>query len=93
MIAFLLLQILRVNTKHNVIWVQSPNLPGETNNLLYMYDTVLNHKLLKPEGKPYFPTYLPDIAEDPLEEEYSVDDLHLFDSPSLAFEEEPSKKK
>lgn len=40
----LLQQILRMNTKYNVIWVQGPAIPGDTNSIVYVYDTSIYTK-------------------------------------------------
>jgi hypothetical protein len=39
--AVLILQVLRVNTKYNVIWVKGQGIAGETNSFVYIYDTRL----------------------------------------------------
>jgi hypothetical protein len=41
MCAIILLQVLRVNTKYNVIWVKGAAVAGETNSIVYIYDTRL----------------------------------------------------
>ncbi|XP_011176129.1 39S ribosomal protein L3, mitochondrial [Solenopsis invicta] len=78
-------RILRINTKYNVIWVLGHNLPGETNNYVYMYDTLLPLRQFK--TKPNFPTYLPSITEEPLPEELYADDVHSFADPTIEFKE------
>ncbi|XP_015600488.1 39S ribosomal protein L3, mitochondrial [Cephus cinctus] len=80
------IRILRINTKYNVIWALGPHIPGETNSLLYMYDTVLPTR--KPSTAPHFPTYLPSIQENPVEEELWAEDVHRFDDPCIEFIEE-----
>lgn len=79
------IQILRINTKYNVMWVLGQNLPGETNNFLHVYDTVLplkNHK-----DPPNFPTYMPSFTES-LPEELQVEDLHTFAAPTIEYNKE-----
>ncbi|XP_076246177.1 mitochondrial ribosomal protein L3 isoform X2 [Calliopsis andreniformis] len=75
-------KILRINTKYNVIWVLGPNVPGETNSVLYLYDTILPHKR---NSSPNFPTYLSDIDEDSLPEDLYADDVHQFKDPTIEF--------
>nr|XP_050853841.1 39S ribosomal protein L3, mitochondrial isoform X1 [Vespula vulgaris]XP_050853850.1 39S ribosomal protein L3, mitochondrial isoform X1 [Vespula vulgaris] len=79
-------QILRVNTKYNVIWVMGHNIPGETNTFCYLYDTVLPTRKLK--TPPYFPTYLPDLNKKPIPEDLYADDVHPFKAPTIQFSEE-----
>ncbi|XP_066597575.1 large ribosomal subunit protein uL3m [Prorops nasuta] len=76
-------KILRINTKYNVIWVLGQHLPGETGNYLMMYDTILPLKKLK--SAPNFPTYLPELSEEKLPEELFVENLHVFNEPSIKF--------
>ncbi|XP_043274806.1 39S ribosomal protein L3, mitochondrial [Venturia canescens] len=77
-------QILRVNTKYNVLWVKAQNLPGETNTLLQIYDTLLPTKKLREPCN--FPTYVPK-PEETLPEETYADDVHPFNAPSIEFKE------
>lgn len=35
------LEIVRINTEHNVMWVTGHNIPGEINNIVYIFDTML----------------------------------------------------
>ena len=37
-------RIWRINTKHNLIWVHGPSVPGETNSWVYIFDTALKAK-------------------------------------------------
>lgn len=48
------LKIWRINTKYNVMWVTGSAIPGETNNLVYLFDTMLPRR--KPKTSPTFPT-------------------------------------
>lgn len=75
-------KILRINTKHNVLWTLGVGIPGETGAMCYLFDTVLPLKKL--QTPPPFPTHPP--AED-LPLEYYDESIHLFEEPSLAFEE------
>ncbi|XP_078038883.1 mitochondrial ribosomal protein L3 [Augochlora pura] len=78
-------KILRINTKYNVLWVYAPNLPGETNNMLYLYDTILP---TKKNTSPNFPTYFPNSDEDKLPENLYADDVHPFNDPTIEFKPE-----
>lgn len=77
-------QILRVNTKYNVIWVQGQNIPGETNTLLWIYDTLLPLRKLK--DPPQFPTYLPS-PENTLPEDMWSDLVHQYGEPTIEYQE------
>jgi len=78
-------KILRVNTKYNVIWVLGQCLPGETGNLLQIYDTILPHKRFK--EAPHFPTYFP-TTENELPEELYDEEVHPFGEPTLEYKVE-----
>ncbi|CAL1684807.1 unnamed protein product [Lasius platythorax] len=78
-------QILRINTKYNVIWVKGHNIPGEINTYCHIYDTILP---LKKSKAPHFPTYLPSITEESLPEELYADEVHPFIDPTIEFKEE-----
>ncbi|XP_018350110.1 PREDICTED: 39S ribosomal protein L3, mitochondrial [Trachymyrmex septentrionalis] len=80
-------QILRINTKYNVIWVLGHNIPGEINTYCYIYDTLLPRR--QPTTAPNFPTYLPSITEESLPEELYADNVHSFADPTIEFKEEP----
>lgn len=80
------LQILRVNTKYNTLWVRGVSIPGLTNSYCYIYDTLLPRR--KHKTAPYFPTYLPSIQEETLSEELFADDLHPFAAPTIEYKEE-----
>lgn len=62
------------------------NIPGETNNYCYMFDTILPLRKLK--TAPNFPTYLPSITEESLPEELYADNVHPFADPTIEFQEE-----
>lgn len=79
-------QILRVNTKYNVIWVMGHNIPGETNTFCYLYDTILPTRKFK--IRPYFPTYFPDLSKNPIPEDLYADDVHPFKASTIQFSEE-----
>lgn len=78
------LKILRMNTKYNVLWVSGQAIPGETNSIVTIYDTVL--PLRKPKNPLPFPTYLPSETED-LPQEIYDDSIHKFDDETILFNE------
>ncbi|XP_053605779.1 large ribosomal subunit protein uL3m [Plodia interpunctella] len=75
-------KILRINTKHNVIWTMGVAIPGETGALCYLYDTMLPSKRLK--TAPPFPTQ--SSLED-LPVEYYDEDIHPFEGETVSFED------
>ncbi|XP_026322613.1 39S ribosomal protein L3, mitochondrial isoform X2 [Hyposmocoma kahamanoa] len=75
-------KILRMNTKHNVMWMLGVGIPGETGAMCYVFDTVLPHKKLN--TAPPFPTYPP---SDDLPLEYYDDAIHPFEEPTISYEE------
>ncbi|XP_028175686.1 39S ribosomal protein L3, mitochondrial [Ostrinia furnacalis] len=75
-------KILRINTKHNVLWTLGVAIPGETGALCYLYDTILPLRKLK--SSPPFPTHPP---ADDLPIEYYDDSIHPFENPTLTYEE------
>ncbi|GFG41093.1 hypothetical protein Cfor_00554 [Coptotermes formosanus] len=78
------LEVLRVNTKYNVIWVKGPAVAGETNSTVYIYDTRLPLRKLK--ETPHFPTYYPE-DDDPLPDDIYSENLHPFTAPTITYEE------
>lgn len=76
------LKIWRINTKHNVLWVSGVAIPGETNAMVYIYDTVL--PLRKPETNPPFPTYVGN--HDKNQTDIWSDELHNFKDSTITFE-------
>lgn len=77
------LRIWRINTKYNVMWVQGSAIAGETNGLVYIYDTIL--PLRKPTTSPPFPTSFDDELSDPLPENIWYEDVHNFKDPTIHF--------
>lgn len=67
------------------MWVLAQNIPGETNNMIYLYDTVLP---MKKNVSPHFPTYLPETKEDELPENIYADDVHQFKDSTIEFSSE-----
>lgn len=86
---FVSFQIVRINTRYNVIWVLGQASAGETNSLVQFYDTVVPTRTCKAlETTPHFPTYLPTSEDEVLPEELFVDDLHNFNDPTIMYEVE-----
>ena len=82
------MQIVRINTRYNIIWVIGQNSPGETNNLVQIFDTMLPLKNCEAlEQEPHFPTNFHNF-EDDIPEEYYVDDIHNFNDPTITFKED-----
>lgn len=77
------LKIWRINTKHNVLWVQGTGIPGETNAICYIYDTKLPKR--KPNDALPFPTYVNDT--DDLPEDLYDPSVHRFDDPTITYSE------
>jgi len=76
------LEILRINTKYNVMWVTGQNLPGDTNSLCYIFDTML--PLRKPKTPLPFPTALE--TTEPEKEEYWHPDYQDFNEGTITFQ-------
>lgn len=76
------LEILRINTKHNVLFVIGQAIPGETNSIVTIYDTLL------PRRKPAalkFPTHL--SSDEALPENIYTEGIHAFSDPTIEFNE------
>lgn len=78
------LKIWRINTKYNVLWVSGQAIPGETNSICYIYDTVL--PLRKPMDPVPFPTYL-GLGDEPVPEDIYDKEIHQFSEPSIVYNE------
>lgn len=78
-------QIWRVNTLHNVLWVQGPAVPGGVGSYVYIYDSILPHRKPTSKRHPPFPTFFQD--EQDIEEELYDNELHSFNLPSIQFAE------
>lgn len=78
------LKIWRINTKYNVMWVTGSGIPGETNNMVYIFDTIL--PLRKPKTSPPFPTAAnADSLDEVIEENIWDSELHDFKDPTVFF--------
>lgn len=78
------LKIWRINTEHNVMWVNGVSIPGETNSIVYVFDTSLPIPRLT--MSPPMPTFVG-------ESDHSVtdlwsDDCHNFKDPTIFYEPE-----
>uniref|UniRef100_A0A0K8T0I6 Large ribosomal subunit protein uL3m n=1 Tax=Lygus hesperus TaxID=30085 RepID=A0A0K8T0I6_LYGHE len=80
------LKIWRINTKYNILYVQGLGVPGGTNSIVYVYDTLLPFRKRKDVSKPPpFPTYDPSMEEDLEDDLYDVA-VHQFGAPSIKFD-------
>lgn len=79
------LKIWRINTKYNVLYVSGQAIPGETNSVVYVFDTVL--PLRKPTKPLPFPTYL-GLDETELPEDIYDEEVHRFSDPTILFNEQ-----
>lgn len=77
------LQILRINTEYNVMWVSGQNLPGLVGDIIYVYDSIL--PLKRSINNPPFPTNLGEKQENVDE---IIKDLHDFREPTIFYEED-----
>lgn len=77
-------EILRINHKYNVIWVKGVASPGETNSIVYLYDTIL--PLRKHKSPPPFPTSKV-VDDDQLIDSYK-EHVYKFTDPTITYEED-----
>uniref|UniRef100_D3TM63 Large ribosomal subunit protein uL3m n=1 Tax=Glossina morsitans morsitans TaxID=37546 RepID=D3TM63_GLOMM len=77
------LRIWRINNKYNVLWVQGSAIPGSTNGLVYIYDSIL--PLRRHKTAPPFPTVLNDPEEC---EDVWFEEVHNFKSETITFKPE-----
>lgn len=78
------LKILRMNTKYNVIWVSGQAIPGATNSIVTIYDSIL--PLRKPAHSLPFPTYL-SKSDDQQPEDIYDPEIHTFREPTIIYKE------
>ncbi|XP_058468207.1 large ribosomal subunit protein uL3m [Malaya genurostris] len=78
------LKIWRINTKYNVMWVQGSNIPGDTNGLVYVYDSILPTR--KHVQAPAFPTHFESENDMDIGDIWN-EDIHCFKKSSITFEE------
>lgn len=79
------LKILRINNKYNVIWVLGQAIPGETNSIVYVFDTKLH--LRKPTNPLPIPTFFDVNDDENLEENVYDESVHVFSDPTILFNE------
>lgn len=79
------LKIWRINTKYNVMWVQSSSIAGDTNDYVYVFDTMLPLRRLK--DAPPFPTSF-EGDETNLPEDIWCDEIHDYKEPTIQFKPE-----
>lgn len=77
------LEIVRINTEYNIMWVTGHNVPGELNNIVYVFDTML--PLKRSAIQPPFPT---NIMNEIDHVNMYAEKYHDFASPTILFEEE-----
>lgn len=77
------LKIWRINTKYNVMWVSGLSIPGETNSVVYVYDTML--PLRKSKTSPPFPTNFDDPSVDNQLTDIWHEDCHNFKNPTIFY--------
>ncbi|XP_067651670.1 large ribosomal subunit protein uL3m-like [Haliotis asinina] len=82
------LRIWRINTKYNILYVQSSCIPGENHTYVRVMDTVLPLRKPSPDAPPPMPTWFPEDSDQEVSEEYFHDKLFNFKSPSIQFEPE-----
>ncbi|KAL1124403.1 hypothetical protein AAG570_001032, partial [Ranatra chinensis] len=78
-------KVWRINTKYNVIYVQGLAIPGLTNSIVYIHDTLLPLRRRK-EAPLSFPTFYPELS-DPLPDDMYDQQVHAFDAPTITYDE------
>ena len=88
-------QILRINTKYNVLYLAGGVTPGPNHCYTAIFDSVLPlRRRLMLDEPPFMPTFYPDLdSKEPLPEELNHESLFDFSAPSIVYEEDKSKKK
>ncbi|GFS07116.1 50S ribosomal protein L3 [Elysia marginata] len=86
------LQICRINTRYNLLYVAGVGVPGLPHTFIRVSDTVLPRKQRTEDqmSSVAMPTWFEEDEEDPLPEEMFVDDVFQFTEPSLELEAEES---
>uniref|UniRef100_A0A8D8THE4 Large ribosomal subunit protein uL3m n=2 Tax=Cacopsylla melanoneura TaxID=428564 RepID=A0A8D8THE4_9HEMI len=83
-------EILRINTKYNVLFLKGTAIPGSVGSWVYLYDSLLPTKIKQKAKKdippPHFPTYIED--EDSAPEDLYHPDLHVPNEPSIKLEKD-----
>ena len=79
------LKVLRINHKHNVLYVIGSSVPGEPGEFVKIYDCKMKAKRFE-QSPNYFPTCYPEQHEEILqevEEEYDSN-MHKFSDPTIS---------
>lgn len=76
------LKIWRINTKYNVMWVTGSGIPGDTNGIVYVYDTML--PLRKYKTAPPYPTAFSEELNFEGDDIW-FDDVHNFKDPTIHY--------
>ncbi|KAK7114161.1 large ribosomal subunit protein uL3m-like [Littorina saxatilis] len=79
------LKIWRINTKYNVLYVQGPNIPGNTHGVVRIYDTILRYKRPAPDNHPPMPTWAEEDSQQGVELEYFDENLHVMSEASVSY--------
>lgn len=79
------LKIWRINTKFNVLWVSGPGIPGETNSVVHIYDTILPLRICK--ESPPFPTATTEYDAS-LPDDIWSNELHDFRDATIFYKPE-----
>lgn len=87
------LQIWRINTKYNVLYLQGPATPGPPHCFTRIYDTGHMGRRLEMVSAPPMPTFYADDVKEPLPEEFFDKDLFQFTEPSIVYSIEDADKK
>ena len=82
------LQILRMNTKYNILYVKGMNVPGPTHAYVRIYDTMLNHRKSVEGNTHPMPTYYPEDDSEEIQEEYFDNEIFQFTDDSIKYEDE-----
>lgn len=77
------LKIWRINRKFNTMWVSGVAIPGDTNSICYIYDTILPLKQVK---NPHFPTFIGDENATP--EDVYDEQVHQFGETHIMYQPE-----
>lgn len=86
------LEILRINTKLNIIWVKGQAVPGDNGDWVYLFDSKIVEKRATIDNHPPFPTYFSKDKEDLPEDIYHTK-IQPFDAPTIIFEETEEEKR
>lgn len=74
-------QVLRINTEHNVMWVKGQSIPGSTGAMVRIHDTMLTNK-----RKLIHPPCPTNLAEPTGHSDEYAEGIHRFCDPTITFE-------